>query len=351
LQQRLALAAPGAHHRGMSATRRSNPDVDPSRAGGIDGDSRRSSHPDGADPRAGGITVPELATRQQGVVSREQLLALGVTEDRIDHWLRTDRLHALFAGVYLLGHAARTPSARALAATMAVRGHASHRTAAALWGLLPYADGDVDVLVPHTRSIDGPDGVRVHRSRCLDADELTVRRGVPLTTASRTIADCAGVTDVESLIRRATFAGLTTEQELEAYAALRRPGAKALRAALAHDGGAAETLSKAERVLLRQLRRSGLPAPLVNRRRGRIRPDFEWRDVGLVVELDSFAHDGASARRRDARRDTELAVQGDLTLRLEARDVVRNPIAAVTAIAMAYAVRREQLRARLRPAA
>ena len=56
------------------------------------------------DPIARGHEIADLAARQRGVVTRAQLLRLGLTRDEIDNWLRSARLHSLYRGVYLLGH-------------------------------------------------------------------------------------------------------------------------------------------------------------------------------------------------------------------------------------------------------
>ena len=47
--------------------------------------------------------VAELASRQHAVVSRRQLLALGLSKDGIAHRVRTGRLHPLHPGVYVVG--------------------------------------------------------------------------------------------------------------------------------------------------------------------------------------------------------------------------------------------------------
>jgi Transcriptional regulator, AbiEi antitoxin len=92
--------------------------------------------------------IAELAARQRGLVTRKQLLEIGLTPEAIDHWLRSARLHRLYRGVYLLGHAGVTDGARELGAVLACgRGAViSHRSAAWLWRLLA-AKGDVEVTV------------------------------------------------------------------------------------------------------------------------------------------------------------------------------------------------------------
>ena len=50
------------------------------------------------------MEVARLATRQDGVVEREQLRTLGVADDAIDRRLESGRLHVMHRGVYAVGH-------------------------------------------------------------------------------------------------------------------------------------------------------------------------------------------------------------------------------------------------------
>jgi putative AbiEi antitoxin of type IV toxin-antitoxin system len=80
--------------------------------------------------------VAEPAGRQWGVVSRAQLLALGLGRGAIEHRLRVGRLHVVYRGVYAVGHVALRVEGRFLAAVVACGPAAvlSHRSAAAHWG-------------------------------------------------------------------------------------------------------------------------------------------------------------------------------------------------------------------------
>jgi very-short-patch-repair endonuclease len=70
-----------------------------------------------------------------------------------------------------------------------------------------------------------------------------------------------------------------------------------------------------EREFLRVCERSGLPLPEVNvpiRLRERtLRPDFLWRDAGLILEADSRTyHDTDSAFQVDRRREQLFQLAG-----------------------------------------
>ena len=72
-----------------------------------------------------------VAETQLGVVSAEQLLAIGASRDWIRERVRRRQLRPVHRGVYAVGHAVLVPQGRWLAAALAVPGAAlSHRTAA-----------------------------------------------------------------------------------------------------------------------------------------------------------------------------------------------------------------------------
>jgi hypothetical protein len=72
-------------------------------------------------------------------------------------------------GVYALGHPVLRREGRRLAAVLACGPNAvlSHRTAAAHWDLLRTDQTRIDVTAPRGRH--GAPGIRLHRSRSLDA--------------------------------------------------------------------------------------------------------------------------------------------------------------------------------------
>lgn len=88
-------------------------------------------------PRSSARTVWALARTQHGVISREQLLALGYGPRAIEHRLATGRLRRLWAGVYAVGRAEVGQLGLWRGAVLACGGEAvlSDRSAAALWGI------------------------------------------------------------------------------------------------------------------------------------------------------------------------------------------------------------------------
>lgn len=199
----------------------------------------------------------------------------------------------------------------------------SHRSAAWLWGLLPLPQGPCDVVVAGNGGRARRPGICVHRSRSLTPAGVTLCRGIPVTTPTRTIADlrCA-----LSLGRP----GLVPARELRK--AVRQANVVGLPIG---DEGGDRTRSDLERDFLRLCRRHRLPRPEVNVRVGPYLVDFLWRDRRFVVETDSYLyHRGRTAFRDDHSRDLELMRLGFEVLRLSERqlEVESERAAAVLAI-------------------
>jgi hypothetical protein len=120
-----------------------------------------------------------VAERQWGVVSRAQLLAMGVSPAAIATWRRRRRLQVVYRGVYSVGHRSLRTEGRRLAAVLACGPGAvlSHMSAASHWGLLHTDQTRIDVTA--LRGRHGAPGIRLHRSRSLDAQDTTTHEGIP----------------------------------------------------------------------------------------------------------------------------------------------------------------------------
>jgi predicted transcriptional regulator of viral defense system len=136
--------------------------------------------------------IARIEGRQRGVVTRAQLFEVGLTRNEIGSRLRNGRLHPLYRGVYLVGHAAPAPGARELGAVLACGPGAvlSHRSAAALWKLLPSVPRDISVTVAG-RDSRGTDGIKVHRVASLPRREVRKLGPIPITSPARTLLDIA----------------------------------------------------------------------------------------------------------------------------------------------------------------
>ena len=143
----------------------------------------------------------------------------------------------------------------------------SHRSAAALWGLRATVRARVEVTVP--RTLRSRPAIEVHVSRLAD-DEMTLLRGIPVTTPARTLLDLAavlGARHVERAINEAEVLRLTDPTPLgdlvERHSGCR--GTATLRRILATQTlGATITRSELEDRFLHFLGDAGLPSPEVN---------------------------------------------------------------------------------------
>lgn len=270
-----------------------------------------------------------LASGQHGLVTREQLLAAGLTSASIERLVRSGSLLREHRGVYRVGHRAPSLEATYLAAVLACGDGAllSGRAAAHLYGLLQSSAPPAPEVVARTeRHIEG---VRVVRSRCSLACDAFRFRGIPVTSVARTIVDLAADLSLDDLARSCHEAGVryrTTPADVEAVLARRptAPGAGNLRRVL--RGDAAVTLSALERRFLRLLRGDGLPLPQTNRIAGSKRVDCRWPEHRITVELDSFRyHASRHAWEQDRLRDREARGRGDQIIRYTYGDVYERP--------------------------
>ncbi len=278
--------------------------------------------------------IAELASRQYGVVSRRQLISLGLGEDAIDARLRLGRLHRLHRGVYAVGHEVVPREGRWFAAVLTGGAGAvlSHRSAAALWGIATFR-GAVEITSP--RDTRSRDGIRRHVA-FLPADEITVREGIPVTSVHRTLFDFAGISPVDRLeaaMREAEYRRLWDRLSLPALLA-RHPGRRGnakLRLCLDRLGRTTGfTRSDLEELFLSFLDRFGLPRPHLNVRlevQGQwIEVDCLWREERLIVELDGrAAHETDAAFEIDRGRDRRLQAKGWRVVRVTWRQLHDEP--------------------------
>jgi very-short-patch-repair endonuclease len=210
----------------------------------------------------------------------------------------------------------------------------------------PSGDGPVRVAIvggrsrDHRRAFAAPQrGLVVHRA-ALPADEVTVHRGIPVTTVPRTILDLAAVADfrqVENASNEAEVRGLTDPLSLHELVD-RHPhsrGVASVRRLLAdHTAGLKATRSDLERDFLAFRRDHGLPPPEVNAEivlgDRSYWVDLLWRNGRLIAELDSRSfHLTPRAFENDRERDRRLAVAGFRVIRITWRQLHVHPHALV----------------------
>lgn len=279
-----------------------------------------------------------MTRRQEGVITRGQLLALGFTGRAVDWRLHSGRLFVLHPGVYAVGRRELTRDGHLTAALLAAGEGAalSHRTAAEVWGIRPKA-GAIEISVPASRN-PRVKGILIHRRARI---EITSRSALVLTTPTQTVADIAPRLSDEQLERTVDEA---INRDLVDPDRLRRdlasmPGTRRLRALL-EDQAFVVTDTILEQRMAKIAARAGLPPPLTQATVNGYRVDFFWPNLGIVVEADSLRfHRTARQQATDRRRDQAHATAGLTPLRFSHYQIVHQP-GLVAATLRAVAQRR-----------
>jgi len=267
--------------------------------------------------------VAELARRQHGVVSRAQMLELGLGKSAVAEWVAKGRLHRLHRGVYAVGHEHLTRNGRFMAAVLACGEKAalSHFSAAVLWGMLT-TEGRIHVTAPTCRARAG---LVVHRASLVG--DVGRRAGIVVTTPARTLIDLADVAPrrtLERAIDEAEYLRLDCTGLAPRHG---RRGSGTLTSVLAvHAAGSTRTRSELEEIFLALCNRHDLPRPEVNVHVEGYECDFVWREQRLIVETDgAAAHGTRRAQRRDPVRDADLMIAGWRVWRLSYEQLLREP--------------------------
>jgi hypothetical protein len=281
--------------------------------------------------------VAYRAAKQHGVVSRDQLLAAGFGLGSIDNAVRTGRLHAVYRGVYAVGHPNVGAGGRRTAAVLACGPAAvlSHRTAGDHWGVLPSASARIHVTTTRSRGVEG---INVHRVRAIHPADRTVHNGIPVTTVARTLLDLAEIArprELERAIDRAERLELLDLSLIGAVCARSpgRHGLKPLNRALDDLIDPPITKSELERMFLDLCRAYGIPLPMTNVPLLGWEVDAYWPDHNVVVELDGYEwHKTRADFERDRLKQERLQVAGLPPLRFTYRRIRRHPRAVAASL-------------------
>ncbi len=292
-----------------------------------------------------------LTRQQHGLVSRAQALGLGMSEKGLEkrvsrgHWL------VLRPGVYAVAGMPPTSEQSLLAVVLAVGGlvGVSHKSAARLWGIQGVDEPEVIEVVTGLGRWARLDGVRGHRSGALFDEDLTVLRGIPVTSRARTLVDLSGSMALAQLGRAlddALRAGLRLGTFRRCAGRLAPgPGRRmslvhALLAERLHGYDPGD--SDLETRVLRALVDGGLPVPRqqfsvrVGQRRFKL--DLAYPELRVGVELDGWsAHGGFTAFHADRERDALLTSAGWVVTHFSARTANHEIVAAVTALRSRFA--------------
>ncbi len=256
----------------------------------------------------------------EGLISRKRLL--GPEFRRVLH------------GVYVLAGVDIDHRIRCLAAALVLpsesvlTGHS-----AAWWYGVEYARADAPVLVarPPGARIDGPRGVKVHRTP-VQPHDVSIVDGMRVTSPARAAWDVSTLTQpeaalviVDGLLRR----GALTAQGLQARLSMAAGtwGVRRAREVFNLADGRSESPAETQVRLL--LHRADIPPAILQlevRVDGRFvaRVDFAWPDRKVILEYDGAHHADQLQMRRDRSRLNELVMAGWVVLHATAADL-RDP--------------------------
>ncbi len=277
--------------------------------------------------------LDRLATNRHGLVTRQELLGLGVTPGQLRHELRSGRVLRLRRGVYRLCGAPSTWEQTVLAACLATGGVASHYTACRLHGSAVVTHDQLTLSVTHGHR--KAEGIELRRAAPFPGEETTHRARIPTTSPLRTLEDMASVVDRETVrelatdfLNRRVVTAKQLSDHISSSARRCRRGSGVLRQvviSLLEDGSYD---SVAEVRLHEVLLRAGLPNP---RRQFRVatpdgqhvgRLDFAWPDRRLNLEMDGYGpHSSPAAFRSNRRRDMRLTALGWTVIRTTPADL------------------------------
>ncbi len=172
-----------------------------------------------------------IAEAQAGYFTAFQAQSVGFSRPVLAHNTNIGRFKRVAHGIYRLAQFPGSQFEDLFIAWLQAGPNSviSHDSALALYELSDALPTEIHVTIPRTGS-RRRHGLRLHTQH-LEADEITRRAGLPVTTAARTIADVAiaGMGDelVRQAIDEALHRGLVTRHALELQAR-RRKGRAAL---------------------------------------------------------------------------------------------------------------------------
>ena len=272
--------------------------------------------------------LAKLASHQEGVVALWQVCAAGLSARAAQNRAEAHRLHRLFPGVYAVGHRKISPDGWRIAAVLACGEGAvlSRFSAAKTWGILNEDGRRFDVVAPGRSGgrIADQKLIDLRRTRRLSEEDVTVLRGIPITTVGRTLVDLSGYAGprlVQRAVHEAEVMGLLNVETVLATIE-RHPGRRGTRTLQAALGVSAPdpTNGRFATRFFSLCSAYGLPAPKLGvhvdggDRLYEVDALFEAERV--IVELDGRqVHGTARNFQTDRRRDSVLAARDYQTLR------------------------------------
>src|SRR6266849_2248619 len=277
----------------------------------------------------------EKASRQHGLISREQVVDLKFSHSGIDRRVQSGVWSAIRSGVYRVGAVPSSWHQELMAACLSVgpEAVASHTSAAALLKLDGVSVPAIEVTTAKSRN-SRRTGVVVHRSQWLPTEDIAVIDGIPSTRAARTIIDLASALEeqqlelaLEDALRRRLINVPWVERRLRILGS-RRWGSRSLSRLLSmRKSGKALTDSALEARVFQTLGEAGLPRPerqfmVITDEELIARVDFAYPKQRLIIEADGYRyHQDFRAWTNDRDRLNKLAADGWRVMHARWKDV------------------------------
>ncbi|MGH2890489.1 MAG: hypothetical protein ACRDNJ_12775 [Solirubrobacteraceae bacterium] len=266
-----------------------------------------------------------MAARQEGVIHRDQLRALGISGKQIARQERSGLLHEIYQDVWAVGHRSVSNLGRLIAALLSCgpSSFLSHRTAAALHGLRALNIRAIEVTVV-AKHAPARGGLVVHRTdRPPPPGEIRARGLLRLSSVTRVLVELAArevPAELDRLITQAVRRGAYDQAAVEAALMrhARRPGLDRLKQAAARYRPQPDRKSELERAFDAWLAlHPEIPEPLRNVHVGGWEIDCWWPQHRLALELDGRPyHVAARDMDRDRVKDARLLRLGVKPLRV-----------------------------------
>jgi very-short-patch-repair endonuclease len=287
-----------------------------------------------------------LAERQYGAFNRRQAHDAGLSDKQLAARVRQGLL--VQPGRNVFRYAGTPRSARAdlmeLLLDVDAPAWATGHTAGALWGFDRFElERPFHLVVPSARCVIRS-GAEIHRTDDTAWIDFTVRYGIPVTAAERTVFDLARrfparylLSAVDSGIRDRVLDERRLHQRIATLRSQGKYGIPALCDVLEERESARGGESFLEREYLELIADAGLPRPTTQKVIGEvdgraIRVDCYFPGTNVVVELLGYAwHRTVTQMNRDTERMNTLLATGMRPYQFTYDQVLRTPASVVAA--------------------
>lgn len=278
--------------------------------------------------------IMALAQKQHGVLSRQQLFENSVTRRQLDRRVESNEWERLLPQVYRLAGTVRSFLQRAWACSLwaGADAYLSHHAAAWLWGFIDIEPQRID-LSADFKLHQPAQWVIAHKTNVPKAQRRE-RRGLPVTSPSRTLVDLASHLSIDQ--REAVFATAFRSRLADQFELANllkrlppsgRKGTGIVSRYLETSDPSHNDTHELERRAIQVFAKRRFPKPVCqfrviyeNALLGTV--DFAWPEHRIIIEADSFKyHSGRKAFCKDLHRYNSLTFAGWTVGRLTWDDV------------------------------